>query len=123
MSAEEITVLYYIANLVLISQHSLVKIICERNLVFMSKASPIFRGNVNRYLALCVWRLGQDKEESPHDVINLNKITRLLEESFDEFQKINCKSGMGVCKFMLGKVSVPMTNKSDESFDGSEELN
>jgi hypothetical protein len=121
MSTEEMTVLYYIANLVLISQHSLVKIICERNLVFMSKASSIFRANVNRYLALCLWRLGCDKEESS-DLNDLYKITGLLEESFKEFKKSNCKIGMGIIKFMFGKLSSSMINKSDESFDGSEDF-
>ena len=63
MSDEEIAVLYYLSNLVLLSRFTLVKTICEKNLLLMSKVSTMFKANVLRYLVLSFYRLEMMKEE------------------------------------------------------------
>jgi len=79
MSVEEKTVLYYIANLILISRHNIIKIICERNLILMNKASSLFKANVSRYLALCLIRNYTIGEESQFEE---ERIMSLLEDSY-----------------------------------------
>ena len=82
MSGEEMTVLYYIADLIIISRINIVKTICEKHLIFMNKASSIFKANVTRYLAFCLMQkcvfVGCINDEA--------RIMSLLEDSFDGFE-------------------------------------
>lgn len=63
MSDEELAVLYYLSNLVLISRFTVVRAICEKNLLFMIKATCVFKGNVKRFLAYSIYRLYSKKDE------------------------------------------------------------
>ena len=100
MSNEEMTVLYYIANLVMISRHKIVKTICEKNLILMKKASSFFKANVARYLALC---LMQNCEFGEAGLGDEDRIITLLQDCYDGFEKTDSHWGMGIAKHMLGK--------------------
>ena len=76
------TVLYYIANLILISRICIVKTICEKHLILMNKASCLFKANVTRYLAFCLMQKcvfgGGINDEA--------RIISLLEDSYQGFE-------------------------------------
>ena len=111
MTGEEMTVLYYIANLVLISRLNDVKMICEKNLMLMIEASSFFKANVTRYLALCLLKQHHDGGEFAKD--ENEKIMSLLEDSYNEFKKSGCHWGMGIAKHMLGKCYLTFTGLSN----------
>ena len=94
------TVLYYIANLVMISRHNIVKKIYEKNLMLMNKASSLFKANITRYYALCLMQkyvFGEEVQDK-HDMM-----MSLLQDCYEGFEKTDSNWGMGVAKFMMGK--------------------
>lgn len=71
----------------------------------MNKASFIYKANIKRYLALCIYRLLSIKEEQNLDQNDLwmddvKKAIKLLEEAYNDFKKGNCQWGMGICKYL-----------------------
>lgn len=50
-SDEELAVLYYIANLLLLNHNEMVKLLCEQSFIAMNKASSMFKANIRKYLA------------------------------------------------------------------------
>jgi len=63
----EMAVLYYIANLTLISRYSVVKSLCEHSLLHLNKASAIFKANVRKYFALVKLKLFTKQEDAGKD--------------------------------------------------------
>ena len=63
----EMAVLYYIANLTLISRYSVVKSICEHSLLHFKKASAMFKANVRKYYALVNLKLYAKQEDTGKD--------------------------------------------------------
>ena len=93
------TVLYYIADLIMISRFNIVKTICEKHLILMNKASSLFKANVTRYLAFCL----MEKCEFDGRLDDEARIMSLLEDSYEGFQNSDCNWGMGLAKYMMGK--------------------
>lgn len=67
--------------------------------MLMNKASSIFKANVTRYLALCLIRNYAIEECEFED----DRVMSLLEDSYNEFDSVNCNWGMGIAKYMMGK--------------------
>jgi hypothetical protein len=76
------TVLYYIADLIMISRFNIVKTICEKYLILMNKASSLFKANVSRYLAFCLMQ----QCEYTGRLDDGARIMSLLEDSYEDFK-------------------------------------
>ena len=63
----EMVVLYYIANLTLISRYSVVKSICEHSLLHLNVASAMFKANVKKNYAFVNLKLYAKQEETGKD--------------------------------------------------------
>ena len=48
MQDDELAIVYYIANIMLLEQFSLADSIIEKNLLKLPQCSPIFNGNIKR---------------------------------------------------------------------------
>lgn len=63
-SDEELAVLYYLANLLLLDQRKVVQLLCEQNFICMTKASPMFKANIRKYLAYTLMVCGNQKDRN-----------------------------------------------------------
>jgi len=57
MQDDELAIVYYIANIMLMEQYSLADSIIEKNLIRMPQCSPIFNGNIRRMQGICKLQL------------------------------------------------------------------
>jgi hypothetical protein len=91
-----------IANLNRIPRVGIVKTICEKHLILMNKASPLFKAYVARYLSFCLMQKCDFSGCLDVDA----RIMSTLEDSCEGFKSAGCNWGMGVTKFMMGKLLV-----------------
>ena len=59
LSNEEGTLIYYLANLIILDQHSFALSLIEKHYLRMKKCSDVFRGNVKRFQAQCTFHMLQ----------------------------------------------------------------
>ena len=69
---EELAINYYLANLLLLSQWTVVKLLCEQNFMCMNKASDMFKANIRKYLAFAMTHIYLKKREKNPNVPNEN---------------------------------------------------
>ena len=80
----------------------------------MENASSLFKGNFERFLALCMWNLLKqrikDKATNCFEDIsvflktNLIKIENAIESSIFRFESIGCAWGLGLTNYLHGLI-------------------
>ena len=57
LTVDEMTMLYYLINLILYKQFNVANILVQKHYLAMTKCSEIFKANVRRYQALSLYRM------------------------------------------------------------------
>ena len=72
LSSEESALVYYLANLILQDQYSLVDSLVKKYYLKMKKSSEVFRGNVCRFRALSLFQMLQMQTDT-RNLTNINR--------------------------------------------------